>query len=66
MTDQLFDRIEFAEKLCRDQPCGQQGTIEAWQVRGKTQRPRCNRPPGHEGQHRKYKLDGNVVAEWDA
>jgi hypothetical protein len=37
--------------------------MDAWRVE-RTKKPRCNRPPGHAGPHRRYTPTAEIHAEW--
>lgn len=47
--------------------CGEQRKLDDW-IGGspytRPTRPRCNRPPGHEGNHQTLRRDAKLRAEW--
>lgn len=45
-------------------PCHARGPKEAWKT-PKDRFPICNRPDGHEGNHKAYSQTALVLAEWE-
>ena len=49
--------------------CGERGPNDSWlspnrMATARPSRPRCNRPPGHGGDHQKFHRDGAILAAW--
>ena len=69
----LFDPADYIDPALAVTPaivaCGNRGPDTAWLHPNRlafvrATRPRCNRPEAHGGKHRRYRDDGELVAEW--
>ncbi len=61
--DQLFDPPDLKLEPVNN-ACLAVGTVFDWTEGHRQYRPKCNRPTGHEGPHRRYARDALVLAEW--